>query len=1092
MRPRFARFAVTVVGLSVVSGCRSAETVPIRLQLAGHSVQVRDLGQGVCEVRTTGPDPYVVCERVEQRFDHDRVFVLAFEYVCPEGVDFFEVYWGNPFHGGANVTIKDIPAATDWAPFAANLKMRGDEWDESVQDFRIDFGGDGGRLIKVRNVHLRAMTPEEELVRVRRENEARKELMEKADRVNASLIAPARIEDTSNMMAATEVLTADGATTAISVLGRELDLVTQVRESADSVPPPVDLGPRIVAGEGPDPANHTVVRILNRYGLCEVQFLAYPPEVRGGVWVECGKAIGGEECIVTAPIADPDVRELRVFSRHGNLLRAIPVPDQLKPPFVLAVGDFAPDRTGDEIAVAPRTTTGGPLPLVVLTGEGQVLRSVVLSPDSSVAPSRLARGRSLVPLGAVLPAGGVSLVADGQDGAEGLILHAAGSAGFHRVDPVAGRAEWVDAKLAGNCAAVFPSASARHQYAATVEEPLHSSLCRIKPGAGALRQNVGARENLFWFNATGAYKDVPEGRYVRHSLFAHIRTDFGSPNASTPDFGSVDPNFWAGDAYRARVTSRLSTYDTDPPVCWEPCFTHRWFYGQARTWAAAEDEETGLPAYTLIDRENTTGTYGEFGRKKSFVSGTYAPGVRPIECFYTYPLRLFLHELVARFRRNPEHFVGVEPNHEMEINAESKSTHGDYNPNMIRAFHRYLLSLYGSLDGINTVFGASFSPERFDAPRGLGRGTWDVYSTDNPYYMVWMRFMNYVIYRVVAGTYREALLAGFPPEAIKCHQIPDHYAISSLSVFSKPAQRVTPIDWNLNAGVGYGFTRYGVWFNREHNCVQGAYSSGFDTTVIGEYQSLTPDADLARKQLEYMQAHGVSFIHCMNWPKSHDRGYNKALAEALTGLVKVDRPRPGVTGGTGQVRVARREGVGYDIVSIGTGPEHTGLLKSVTPDGSWDGRVYVVPFHSHVRVVPVLDRSALALGRKPLVLGPFAGVGAGNVFELSFMARVERPASVNLDMLHHGIELPEQRLSVPLGPEWRHVRLLVRVQVDTDDLVLRLGVARGEGQQAKRVNVELRDVLGVRHAEQTTRLKKGVFAGQRHRGGVTFDVMDSQ
>jgi hypothetical protein len=37
---------------------------------------------------------------------------------------------------------------------------------------------------------------------------------------------------------------------------------------------------------------------------------------------------------------------------------------------------------------------------------------------------------------------------------------------------------------------------------------------------------------------------------------------------------------------------------------------------------------------------------------------------------------------------------------------------------------------------------------------------------------------------------------------------------------------------------------------------------------------------------------------------------------------------------------------------------------------------------------------------------------------------------------------------------------------------------------------ELRDLRAVRHMEQTAKLKKGVFAGERHRGGVTFDVME--
>jgi len=85
-----------------------------------------------------------------------------------------------------------------------------------------------------------------------------------------------------------------------------------------------------------------------------------------------------------------------------------------------------------------------------------------------------------------------------------------------------------------------------------------------------------------------------------------------------------------------------------------------------------------------------------------------------------------------------------------------------------------------------------------------------------------------------------------------------------------------------------------------------------------------------------------------------------------------------------------------------------------------------------------------------------------------------------LHVLHHGIELPDLRLTVPTTSDWRHQRFLVRVQIDTDDLQLALS-STGE--------VELRDFLAVRHIEKTTKLKRGILEGQRHSGGVTFDVL---
>ncbi|MBI2302480.1 MAG: hypothetical protein HYU66_26540 [Armatimonadetes bacterium] len=341
-----------------------------------------------------------------------------------------------------------------------------------------------------------------------------------------------------------------------------------------------------------------------------------------------------------------------------------------------------------------------------------------------------------------------------------------------------------------------------------------------------------------------------------------------------------------------------------------------------------------------------------------------------------------------------------------------------------------------------------------------------------------MRFQSQCIYRIVAGTYREALLAGFPPEAVKCHQIPDLYAIASLTQFSRPAQRVTPVDWNLNAGTGYGFTRYGVWYQEEHNAAQGGHSSGQDLMVIGEYQSLTPDVEQAYQQLRYLRDHGVEFIHCMQWPEGHDQGYNAALTEALTRLAADDVPRPGIPGGTGQLRVWRDGGRTLELVSLGTGPGHTGLIKSIDSEGAWEGSVYVVPFHSHVEVTPLAVPAEADLA-KPLDLGRFEHLGAGNVVELSarVAARGDR-GELTLRVYHGDTELPGCRLVVPVARQPRPVRLLVRVQMDTDSLRVRLdGAVRLTGLQA------------TLQAEQTTKLKQGIFAGRRHAGGVTFDAL---
>ena len=71
---------------------------------------------------------------------------------------------------------------------------------------------------------------------------------------------------------------------------------------------------------------------------------------------------------------------------------------------------------------------------------------------------------------------------------------------------------------------------------------------------------------------------------------------------------------------------------------------------------------------------------------------------------------------------------------------------------------------------------------------------------------------------------------------IKCHQIPDSYVFDSIIGISEGKKRLSPTEaWLLTTGAGFGFSRYGTYFERERSAGQGAHSSGFDNMLIGEY-----------------------------------------------------------------------------------------------------------------------------------------------------------------------------------------------------------------------------------------------------------------
>jgi hypothetical protein len=850
----------------------------------------------------------------------------------------------------------------------------------------------------------------------------------------------------------------------IAVMDRHLDLAAQLKDYAPGAgEPPVPAAPELVVGEGEDPANHTLVKILNSYGIADVQFLAYPPEIRGGVSVNAGRFARPGRCIVATPLTDRKTREIRLFNPLGGLVRAFAPDRSIAPPYVVAVGDFLPDHPGDEIAVASRSQPAGKYRAGIYSAGGALLKTVVL------------------PEGA---ADELALSVRHSGPSDRLIAFLRAARRAYLVDPTTGSAVARDLPFLSGETGLYESAFHPDVLLATGPGETFSTLTRIAPSGEPRTLDLGAAENRFWLQWYGpGWPDVPDGKYVRKSVFRHLRTDGASPAGNNPAL-ATDPHTVAGPAFLQRFEPLFAGYDRDTPALWEPCFTHRQGKGGMQAWRDVTEEATGYPKYMMLTRNNHPVEYGEFGTV-DFNASTYAFDLPALDNLYVLPLRAFLRRLAVPFRRNPEHMAGLEPNHEHEIAVEAESSMGDYNPRMIQGFFRYLTERYGrDLKGLNAALKTPFA-SYFDAPRAWDRGDWDAYAPDNPFYREWIAYNRYVVNRRLAQTFREALLAGFPPEIIKCHQIPDTYAIGNLQAFSAVTARFTPIDYALNAGTGYGFTRYGVWYNKPHDALQDAHAAGFDLMSLGEYQALTPDNTVAYEQLKFIAEHGGASVHCMLWPQEHDRGYNASMDYAVRRLIREDAPKPGVTGGVGQVRAVAVGNRRFDIACVGTGPAHTGLLKSLTADGAWEGTVYVVPFHAHVDVQPVAFQGTLRAGRGRVVCGPLDGLDSGSQIEIAFRARTAAsPGALSIRVFRGDRELPGLQAQAAVVRNGRFYRYTLRVQLPVEDIRIVLA----PGKEASGITVDRLTVT--RQTEKTPKLTKGVFTGQRHRGGVTFDLLD--
>jgi len=844
--------------------------------------------------------------------------------------------------------------------------------------------------------------------------------------------------------------------------------------------PLVPLAPRIVVGQGDDRRSRTFVRVLNPHGVVEAQFLAFDSNVRGGVRVAAGRDASGAVVLAATPFDARQDGVVRLFNDAGGFHASFVSEGTGGGAVQIVAGDFLPQHPGDELAVVPERAGRGTTDVAFHALDGTPL---------AAAAAPVADRAVLMP--SLHPAGG------GKP--DRLWLHAAPDHTVYLIDATGGPTETRDLSAIDNLERgdrVYPTAFGPNRAAAVRDEPLLSTVLRVEPRGEALPRDAGRLENQFFIfpgdwagdpkkphQATGGPHAFAEG------VYGHFRMDLGNPAINRPALWDT-PNVWPKieAASVKKWGPLLRPLPQQPRRMWEPCITHRMNWKQALPWAERDDPSTGHKRFLALTRGNNSSSYGEFGRANEFHNFTYAYGDVALDQLYGVPLRQFLRRLAVRFREHPERIVSLEPVHEHEISVDGqgpdKGSVGDYHPLMIAGFRDYLHRLFGNDAALAERFGftAAHLDKQFDAPRDQNRGPWDAYDLKNELYAQWILYQRYVVNRRIADGYFAAVAAGFPPEVVKGHQIPDTYAVGSTETFSKRKARFTPVDYALTAGVGFGFTRYGVWFKRPQNMLKGAVTSGFRSVVMGEYQSLTPDVKLALDQLNHVFASGVTAIHVMHWPASHDKGFNAAMKTAIGRFLKDQRPRPGLAGGIGRVVPVTDGDRRYDIASLGTGADRTGLLKSLRDPGGWEGTVYSVPFRSAIRSRKLRERPQRTDGDGRRYLIELDAFDVGEQAEVTFRGSGP-PGDVRFTVLRDGAPLPGTAVKIPVTAEPRSHRFVLRSPLPAGDLELAVDLPAGFNLTEP---VEAR-----RHTEAVARLHRDQHEGSPHRGGIEFAVIPS-
>ncbi|MBO7407421.1 MAG: family 14 glycosylhydrolase, partial [Clostridia bacterium] len=606
----------------------------------------------------------------------------------------------------------------------------------------------------------------------------------------------------------------------------------------------LDEAPALVAGEGKHADNYTTVRIYNNQNTCTTQFLAFDASVKGGVQVAAAK-VGDEVLIATAPFEayKGDDGDVRVFDSFGLLRMEIRVRNVFSGPYTIVTGRFAKDIDDEVLLVAARNTNKkGELQYVIVSlSNGKVLAGYTLKCAFALETTKA----------------GVPVEISARNLAEGVdpvILY------FNSVQAVfegdAEKAAFSNSgiELPADAVGVSPSTLSGQKYIVALparegQEDLSYVTVYDENSAAGYDLDVGFMENRFYSSLDSGQDSLLEyndDKYVSKGQFCHLRTEYASKAFS--NLSSCKSNYEIDEWFEIasyddyNVPSLTNTYTArlaGEYLMLEPCFTARWHKGTAFTKLGAYKDP--------YDNEQKYLSYGPDGKWSKdvevdpewFLTGTYADGILELAKLRLFPLRDFLQKTAVAFRGEgayPEHLVGVSPVHEQEVAVANGV--GDYNPYMIEGFRNYLIDRYGTVDNINSIFGTNFKNiASIDAPRDdfyTPRGDWDKY--EGQYFEEWVMYNRLIISKRIMEAYREALLAGYPPESITAHQIPEAEAIAGF--LGSADKRISPIDIVLTCGTGYGGTRYGM-LNEKYNIAYNAHLAGHSNITLGEYGSMT-------------------------------------------------------------------------------------------------------------------------------------------------------------------------------------------------------------------------------------------------------------
>ncbi len=126
-----------------------------------HEMTLRALPDGEYEIHTTGGDPYAFTEKLPATFNAKRDHVLAFDFFSTTGTDHFQVFVLPPLSEDHSLKVAGLANSEGWSAFSLDLQPIFEKVGGKIEGLRLDLGGFSGKTIRLRNLRLRAPTPQE-------------------------------------------------------------------------------------------------------------------------------------------------------------------------------------------------------------------------------------------------------------------------------------------------------------------------------------------------------------------------------------------------------------------------------------------------------------------------------------------------------------------------------------------------------------------------------------------------------------------------------------------------------------------------------------------------------------------------------------------------------------------------------------------------------------------------------------------------------------------------------------------------------------------------------------------------------------------